>query len=382
MRIFAVFLALFLTAYAFSEKERDTLLRVIQGLYQDRVYNIAAKKCEEYLEKASENDPYREKVIKVLFHSLYNAKDKKGFLAALNTVSGYKLSPDIAEEIFTLGMKLFDKEPAGQAEVVRFYIDYTDGYRKKQLYLLLAKLYTEAKLWDRILKLPDYKELNFYKVIALYKMGRYDDLINFTEEMAKFLPEDKDNVMYYRGLAFFKKGDIKKAVSIIESVTFKTPEMVKFLSDYYIKEKNYLKAERYLRILSLENGYKDYAYYYLGVIYDLDKKYKKASQYYKKASQFKTKYGQLARKRLLQLKEAGVIEGEKFYSVRIILYSDKIRAENLIRKKSLTDCFVKKYKKYYAVYCGMFKNRADAQKERKLLKKKGFKDAVIDTIIR
>jgi len=382
MRVIAFFLILSLTVYAFSEKERDTLLRVIQGLYQDKVYNITAKKCEEYLEKSSEDDPYKEKVIKILFHSLYNAKDKKDFLTALNTISVYKLSSETAKEIFALGRKLFEKEPAGQAEVVRFYMEHLKGYRKKQLYLLLAKLYTEAKLWDRVLKLPSYQELNFYKVIALYKMGRYDDLINFTEEMAKFLPEDKDNVMYYRGLAFFKKNNIKKAVLTIESITFKTPQMIKFLTDYYLKEKNYLKAQRYLEILSREKSYKDYAYYYLGVIYDIEKKHKKAANFYQKASQFKTQYGGLARKRLSQFKEAGVIEGERFYSVRIILYVDKNRAEKLISKKALKGCFVKPYKKYYAVYCGMFKNKADAEKERKLLRRKGFKDAVIDIIIK
>ncbi len=377
-----IFLLIFSISSAFSEKQRDTLLKVIQGLYQDKVYNITVKKCEEYLEKASPDDPYREKVIKVMFHSLYNSKDKKGFLRYLSYIRGEKISPDTAKEIFALGMKLFEKEPVKKAEVVEFFLPFTRGYEKDQLEKLLATLYVKGKLWDRILKLPDKKQINIYKVIALYKQGRYKDLINFTEKMSKFSPDDKDSVLYYRGLSFFNLGKKEKAVKEIESVTFKTPQMIKFLASYYLKKKDYIKAQRYLKLLTLEKGYKDYAYYYLGVIEDISKDYKKAESYYRKASQFKTGFGTLAKKRLKQLKKAGVLGKEIFYTVRIVLYKTEKEGKNLIKKRGLKDCFVQKYKKYYGVFCGKFKDKERAVLLRNKLRNSDFKDAVIDTIIR
>ena len=376
------FLLFVFLSFGFSEKQRDTLLKVIQGLYQDKVYNMAVKKCEEYLEKASPDDPYREKVIKVMFHSLYNSKDKKGFLRYLSYIRGEKISPDTAKEIFTLGMKLFENDPVKKAEVVEFFIPFTKGYERNQLEKLLATIYVKGKLWDRILKLPDKKQLNIYKVIALYKQGRYKDLINFTREMSKFLPDDKDSILYYRGLSFFNLGEKEKAVKEIESVTFKTPQMIKFLASYYLKKKDYIKAQRYLKLLTLEKGFKDYAYYYLGVIEDMSKNYKKAENYYRKASRFKTEFGTLAKKRLKQLEKAGVLGKEIFYSVRIILYKTEEEGKRLIEKRGLKDCFVQKYKKYYGVFCGEFKDKEKAVSLRDRLRKSGFKDAVVDSIIR
>jgi len=382
MRVFFIFLLVFLFSYGFSEKEKETLLRVIQGLYQDRVYNVAAQKCREYLEKTPADDEYREKIINIMLHSLFQSGNKKGFMDALQFLKEQKISPDIAKKAMALGLKLFKDDPEGKAEIIRFYIPFAGEYEKKQLYLTLAGLYYRAGLWDKILKLPDDKKLNFYKVIALYKLGRYTDVISFTDTMGRFEPEDKDNVLYYRGLAFFKLGNKEKAVEVIQAITFKTPEMVKFLANFYLKEKNYLMAQRYLKVLTLEKGYEDFAYYYLGVIYDLEKKYKKAAVYYQKAAKYSSEFGKLARERLSQLKKAGVIKGEKFYTVRIILYLDRKKAEEFIKKNSLKNCFVRKYKKYYGVYCGMFENREDAEKERESFRKKGFKDAVIDAIVK
>ncbi|MDQ7056665.1 MAG: hypothetical protein Q9M89_09540 [Persephonella sp.] len=217
-------------------------------------------------------------------------------------------------------------------------------------------------------------------MIALYKLGRYKDLISFTEQMSKFDPEDKDSVLYYRGLAYFSLGDKDRAAQIIESVTFKTPEMVKFLASYYLKKKDYIKAERYLKILTLEKGFKDYAYYFLGVIQDLNKDYKKALRYYKKAAAYRTDFGKLAQKRISQLKKVGVVPPDKYYSVRIILYSTKSKAESLIKGRKLSDCFVRKHKKFYGVYCGKFESKKETVKRREELRKAGFKDAVIDEI--
>ncbi|WP_457624814.1 SPOR domain-containing protein [Persephonella sp.] len=382
MRYLIVFFLTFSLAFGLSDKQRDTLLRVIQGLYQDRLYNITVKKCQEYLEKTPADDQYREKIIKILFYSLYNSKNKKDFISYLSYIQGEKISAQTAKEIFALGMKLFEKEPQRKAYVIEFYLSYTKGYEKKQMEKLLATTYVKAEMWDRILKLPDDKDINVYKVIALYKLKRYNDLINFTKRMSKFSPEDVDTVLYYRGLAFFNTGKKDKAVKVIESITFKTPQMIKFLASYYLKKKDYIKAERYLKLLTLEKEFSDYAYYYLGVIEDLSKDYKKAARYYKKASVFNTEFGKLAKKRLDQLKKAQVITAEKFYTVRIVLYKTEKEAKRLIKRKKLKNCFVKKYKIYYGVFCGEFKNKKDALKERKKLQELGFEDAVIDTILR
>ncbi len=381
MRTVIFVLLIFSLSYGLSEKQRESLLKLIQGLYQDRVYNVAQKKCIEYLEKTHLEDPYREKVIKILFHSLYNSHNKEGFVKAINLIKNEKIKEDTAKEIFSLGMNLLKDEPEKQAEIVKFYLPYLKGYKKEEFYRLLASLYIKGKKWNEILKLPEKKYLNLYKAIALYKLKRYKDLINFTEEMRKFEPDDKDKILYYRGLAYFNLGNKDKAAQIIEAITFKTPEMVKFLASYYFKKKDYIKAEKYLKILTLEKDYKDYAYYFLGVIEDLDKDYKKALRYYKKAAAYKTDFGKLAQKRINQLKKAGVVPSERHYSIRIILYSSKNKAEALIKKKNLSDCFVKKYKKFYGVYCGRFESKKDAEKRRKELKKAGFKDAVIDEIL-
>lgn len=374
-KIILIFLLIFLVSYGLSNKEKDTLLRLIQGLYKDKVYELAAKKSLEYIKQVPKEDPYREKVIKILFYSFYKAKDKNEFLKNLNLMK--EVSPTTAKEIFSLGIKLFEKEPLKKAVIIKTYMPYADKYRKKELLKLLAILYIEAKAWNEILKLPENKDINIYKVIALYKLKKYKELLKYTEEMSKFSQEDKDKVLYYRGLSFLKLGKKEKAVKEIEAITFKTPEMIKFLSTYYVKKKDYINAERYLKMLTTEKEYKDYAYYLLGTIEDISKNYKKAIQYYKKAAVYNTKYGQLAIRRLQQFAKAGIYKN-KFYTVRIVLYSKKSQAESLIKRKNLKECYIKKYKKYYGVFCGKFVDKNQAQKLRKKLIKKGFKDAVIN----
>jgi len=112
------------------------------------------------------------------------------------------------------------------------------------------------------------------------------------------------------------------------------------------------------------------------------KNYKKAEKYYRKASRYKTEFGKLAQKRLKQLKEAGVLGKEVFYTVRIILYKTEEEGKDLIKKRGLKNCFVSRYKKYFGVFCGEYRDREEAVKLRDKLRKSGFKDAVVDTIIR
>jgi tetratricopeptide (TPR) repeat protein len=88
---------------------------------------------------------------------------------------------------------------------------------------MLAILYSKTKNWQEILNLPDDKEINIFKVIALYNLGKYRELLSFTDQLSRFKAEDKDRILYYRGLSFFKIGEKEKAVKEIEAITFKTP---------------------------------------------------------------------------------------------------------------------------------------------------------------
>ncbi|NPA58566.1 MAG: hypothetical protein GXN94_04665 [Aquificae bacterium] len=374
-------LLLFVLAFpVLSDGGDDKTLQVIQGLYQEGVYTAASQKCMEYLQKGTGDDPYREKVIRIMIHSLYKAGDREGFLNALQFLKKEKLSPETAKEVFILGMKLFEENPEGMVKVVEFYLPYAPEEEKEKLYLKLADIYYKDEKWEEILKLPETKGVNIYRVVALYKLGRYGDVVSFTEELGKFLPEDREKVLYYRGLSLFRTGQEEKGIAVLEAISFKTPEIVKLIASYYLREKDYLKARKYLRILSLEEGYKDYAYYYLGVIYDLKKDYKKAGEFYGKASRYDTKYGKLASQRLEQLKEAGVLDGDKYFTVRIILLSEREKAEAFLKEKAPENCFVKQYKEYYGVYCGRFKSGSEAEKEKERLKKAGFKDSIIQQI--
>ena len=372
-KIFFVFLLITGLSYGFSEKERDTLLRIIQGLYKDGVYYTAAQKGLEYLQKASEDDPYREKIIKLIFSSLYKAGDKKQFLKYIEEIKNQKISPETAEYIYMLGLKLFKNSPE-KTKIIQFYIPFAPEDKQKALYKELAIIYAKAKNWKEIEKLPDIKELRLFKVLAFYKQKKYNEVIEYTQQLGKFPPETKEKVLYYRALSFTKINQPEKAVKELEAITFKTPDMLKFLAGYYLKKKNYIMAERYLKQLTTEEKYKDFAYYYLGVIQDLDKNYKKAAKYYLKAAKYKSKYGKLAQKRLQQFKKAKVLSE---YSVRVAAFSTEDKAKKLLQKLNLKECFVKKYKKYYGVFCGKSISKGELKPLQQKIKSKGIKDSII-----
>ncbi|WP_457622192.1 tetratricopeptide repeat protein [Persephonella sp.] len=369
-------------SFGLTEQERDRLLMLIQGLYKEKVYSLSAKKAQEYLDKTDPEDPYREKVFLLQLQAYIKEGDKEKILSMIDKVNSYGFSEDTRKKVYGIVLNYFENNPDDKAEVLKRIIRYTQGYERKQLLKKLAALYYKNKRWAKILELPPEKELNLLKLIALYKMGRYMDVIKETERMEKYLPDQKDDVLYYRALAFYKLGREDKAASYMEAITFKTPEVIKFLANYYFKRKKFLLAEKYLKILTLEEGYKDYAFYMLGVIEDQGKRYKKAAEYYKKAAKFKTRYGKLAKKRILQLKKAGVIDfkGKTFYSVRVILFYSEKKAEKFIKKYGLKECFTRPYKKYIAVYCGMYETKSEALKEKKKLIKKGLEDLIIEKI--
>jgi len=365
--------AVFLS-YGFTEKERDVLLRIIQGAYQDRVYSVSLEKSKNYLKKAPEDDRYRLEVLKILLYSSYHLKKKEDFLYGLNLLEKEKIPENEKAKFYRLALNLFKEEPDKLVKILKKAKKYLSKDEEKKYTKFLVLYYMKNKKWDKILSFPPEKNINLYRVIALYKTGKFEDVIKETQLLSKFPPDVKDSVLYLRGLSFYKLGNEKKAVDTVEAITFKTPEMIKFLTGYYLKKKKYIYAQRYLKILTLEEGYKDYAYFYLGVIEDLSKNYVKALKYYKKASAFKTEYGKKAKKRMLILQKA--LENRKFYSVRVILLSQKENAERFIKENNLNGCFVKPYKSFFGVYCGRFEKKEEAEKYRNKLKELGFETVI------
>ncbi len=365
--ILFTFLALFYFSFGITQQEKEQILRVIQGAYKDKIYSVVITKSLEYLKKTNKKDRYRKDVTKALMFSLYYTKNKDLFWKQIKSISQEPLSEEDKKTFYKLGLNLFKDDP----EKLSFFYEKLQGeipeYDKKRILKFLALEYMKKGQWNKILSLPDSKDINLYKVIALYKLKRYKDVIKKTDKLGDFPSDVKDTALYFRGLAFYKLGNEKKAVETIEAITFKTPEMIQFLANYYLKKKNYLYAERYLKILTLEEGFKDYAYYYLAVIEDLTKNYKKAIHYYKKAAVYNTKYGKKAKERLKVLEKALPL-----YSVRLILLSSEDKAKSFIKKKKLENCFVKKYKNLYGVYCGRFENLEEAKDFAKKLQEKGF----------
>ena len=368
IRNIVIFLLLFFSiSFGLTNQEKEQILRIIQGAYKDKIYSVVITKSIEYLKKTDEKDKYRKDVIKALMYSLYYTKNRNLFWKKIKEISKENIPEKDKKTFYKLGLNLFKDQP----EKLSYFYKKLQGdipvYDKRKILKFLALEYMKKGQWKEVLSLPDNKDIILYKVIALYKLKKYKDVIKKTDKLGDFPSDVKDTALYFRGLAFYKLGKEKKAVSTIEAITFKTPEMIQFLANYYLRKKNYLYAERYLKILTLEEGFKDYAYYYLAVIEDLAKNYKKAIHYYKKAATYNTKYGKKAKERLKILEKA-----LPFYSVRLILLSSEKKAKSFIKKKNLKNCFVKKYKSLYGVYCGKFENLEGAKSLARKLQEKGF----------
>ena len=367
--------------FAYGKEDLNRLLLLIQGAYNDKVYSIAAKKAEEYLKKAPKNDPKREKVLEILAGSYFFTKNDEELLELINKLDRENISPQTRKKILALGAKLL-KEKGKEKEliyVLEKLLPLTTGKEREKIIESLAKLYYKYKYWEKLVELPDLKSINMLKVLASYKLGNYYDVIRLTTRPENFLPDQKDDALYYRGLAFLKLGKEDLAARAFEEITFKTPKVIEFLANYYFKKKDFLRAERYYKLLSLEKEYKDYAYYMLGVIQEQYKNYKKAYQYYKKIENHNTKYGKLAKERIIAFKKAGIIPKEKFYSVRTITLFSEEKAKRILKQIGLNNCFIKENisKTKFIIYCGQFKNKKDAEKLLKKIKELGFTDAYI-----
>jgi len=376
-----VYIVLVLIFVAFANEKNDEnlkkLLTIIQGSFKDKVYTITIQKAKEYLEIAPENDKYREKVAKILVYSLissknYNVKD------IISLVEKLKLSKDTKTYIFSILLKNAKDVETKKDLLFRLY---TLTQNKKFLIKLASILYKE-KNYSQILKLPNVKEINLYKVIAFYKLGKYKELAQFTEKMSKFPAENKDEVLYYRGLALIKIGKKEKGIKTLEAITFKTPKIIKYIANYYLKNGKYIFAEKYLKMLYLEEKEREFALFYLGYANEKQKDYKKAYEYYKKLINAKNeKYKKLAMQRIVYLKSIGKLPKEKLYSVRVVLYKNINKAKKFIKSKKLDECFVYPYKKFIGVYCGIFYNKNEAKEYKEKLKQKlKLEDIVIQKL--
>ncbi len=360
----------------------NRLLLLIQGAYNDGLYSIAAQNAETYLKITPKNDPKRAEIIKLLANSYYFSKEKDKLLQLIDRLDEEYIPYEEKKKIMYLAAKLLSEEKDEQnlVKLLERMMPMVSEKEKKEIAKTLATIYYKNKQWEKLVNLPRVREINLLRVIALYKLGRYQDVIKETALIDNFKIDNKDDVLYYRGLAFKKLGKEKEAALAFENITFKTPEIINFLATYYFNTKNYIKAERYFKMLSLEKNYKDYAYYALGIIQEHYKDFKSAVKYYKKAAKFSTKYGKLARKRIDQIRKAGMMPKVSVYTVQIIAYNTPQEAKRFIKKKGLKGCFVEEKNGLYSVFCGKFKSKKEAQNLLEEMRNEGFTDAFITKV--
>ncbi len=376
-----IIIGLLIISYTVSAKQDlNRLLLLIQGAYKDKVYSFAAKKAEEYLKVAPKDDPRREKVIKILAGSYFFTKNDKKLISLVDKLDYENVSLKTKREILLLTAKLL-KEKGKENELIIILeklLPITAGKEKEKIVETLGKLYYKRKNWEKLVDLPDVKSINMLKVIASYKLGNFYDVIRLTTRPENFLPDQKDDVLYYRGLAYIKLGKKNLAAKAFEQITFKTPKVIEFLANYYFKKKDYLRAERYYKLLTLEKDYKDYAFYMLGVIQEQYKNYKKAYQYYKKISHLNTKYGKLAKDRIIAFKKAGIIPKEKFYTVRVITLFSEEKTKRILRQIDIPECFIRDVDKTkFIIFCGQYRKKEEARQLLEKIKGMGFTDAYI-----
>ncbi|RUM47515.1 MAG: hypothetical protein DSY47_06800 [Hydrogenothermus sp.] len=376
-----IYILLLLSFFAFASEKNDEklkrLLTIIQGSFNDKVYTITIQKAKEYLKLAPENDKYREKVAKILVYSFvkskrYNIEDIISLIERLN------LSKDTKIYIYSILLKEAKDNKIKKTLLLRLY----SLTKNKKFLIKLASILYKEENYSQILKLPNQKEINLYKVIALYRQKKYRELVNFTEKMSKFPSENKDEVLYYRGLALIKIGKKEKGIKTLEAITFKTPKIIKYIANYYLKNGKYIFAEKYLKMLYLEEKEREFALFYLGYVNEKQKDYQKAYEYYKKLLKAKNeKYKKLAMQRIVYLKSLGKLPKEKLYSIRVVLYKNVDKAKRFIENKKLDECFVYPYKKFIGVYCGIFYDKEESKVEKEKLKSKlKIKDIVIQRL--
>jgi len=360
-----------LVIFSFAEnskpEELKRLLAIIQGTFNDKIYTITIQKSKEYLKKTPENDKYREKVIEILSFSYVKTGNTKEFLKLLNNLENLNISAKTKINIYKLALSYFKNKKKQPQILVKLYKLTKD----KKYIILSANILYKRNNWEEIIKLPSVKEINHIKAFAYYKLKKYKDMIDFSKETDKFLEDKLDDIYYYRGLSYIKSGEKEKGIKEFEKIKIKSPEILMYIADFYVKNSNYKEAEKYLKLLSLDEKSKGFALFYLGYINEKQKRYKEAYKFYKKLLESDDKkYSELAFQKILQLKAKKLIHKEKFFSIRVVLYKKEKTAKNFIVKNKLSSCFIYPFKNYYAVYCGLYLNKKEAIKSSKKLKEK------------
>ena len=370
-----------LVSISFAQEEPNQqlkmLLAIIQGTFKDKVYTVTIEKAKEYLSKAPKNDKYIDEVVKILAYSYVKTNNKNDFIKFLKYVNTLNLKKNTKIYLYKLAADFIDQPQEKSKYLLELYkLTNNDKYLQ-----ILANILYKNKNWQALISLPDNKKINHLKVYALYKLGKYKQVIDYTDKLNKFSKNNLDFVLYYRGLSFLKLGNNKSAALAFEKLEEKDNKIKRFLADFYIKNKDFTNAEKYLKDLAKDPNTESYAFYYLGYIYQQKKNYKKTLEYYKKALSFNDKYSIASLQSILKLKAKNLVPKESYYSIRVVLYKKQRTAEKFIKKHNLSQCFIYPFKHFYGVYCGLFTDKKQAKENLKILKETlKIKDVLVDKI--
>ncbi len=363
-----------------DSKERIKRLLLIKGLYRDGIYPLAYKKAKEYLLKYKNDKRHKEQLITLMLSAAVKAKDDEKVLGLIDFVNKIDVSENYKERLYGTIIKYYAKDNKKLKLALERVVKYIKNKKLKRKFIeALINIYFEEKDYKKLVNMKNFpKDLFILKLISLYKLQKYKELLKESENINRFPKDMRNKIIYYRALAYYKLKQIDKSIQLFEKMEDKNPEILKILISYYLKNKKIDKVKKYLYELSTYPSYIDFSYYLLGYLEDREGKYDRAYQYYTVAARYNTKYGRLAKKRLKQFKRAGILK--TFYSVRIGLSSSYKNAKSYIKKSHKKNCFVRPYKKFYGIYCGKFKSFYRAKEELEKYISIGKEDAIIEKL--
>jgi tetratricopeptide (TPR) repeat protein len=363
------------------EKERRRLFLQILGLYQDKIYSLAYRKAKEYLLKYPNDKKNKKELIKIMLNSAIALRNDKYILEIIDFINRFPDLPEVfKEKVYGTIIKYYAKNPKKLKLALEKILKYVKNPKLRQQFTdALIDIYYKYGEYDKLAKMKNIPpKYTYLKVISLYKLGRYEDVIRETEDLLKFPVDVKDKVLYYRALSFYKLGEVDKAVELFEMMKEKNPELLKIIISHYLKKEDFKTAKKYLYELSKYPEYYDLAYYLLGYLEDREGNFDKAFQYYSVAAKYSSKYAEFAKKRIREFLKSGILD--VYYSVRIGTFKEKKYADELVKRFKHAYCFTRKYKDMYAVYCGKFKYFPTAQERLELWLARGFDDAIIEKL--
>ena len=359
---------------------RTRLLVLTKGLYEDGFYSLAYHKAKKYLNEYPEDIKNRDALLKIMLYSAIKSKNDELIFDFIDYINNIDISDDFKDRVYATIIKESIKNDEKLKEILEKIIPHVkDNELKKKFLVALINIYFEEGNYKKIVSFENIpREVFLYKLISLYKLGMYRELIKETKNVKGYPDELMEKIYYYKALAYYKLGEMDKSIYYFERLKEKNPEILKILVSYYLRKNKLNKVKKYLYQLSTYREYQDFSHYLLGYLEDINGKYDKAFQYYSIASKYDTKYGRLARDRIKELKKSNILK--TYYSVRIALSSTKGNAERFIKIRKLKKCFIRPYKNFYGIYCGRFKSFKSAQNYLELIISKGFSDAIIEEI--